>query len=96
VYGIGTLYLRDNRPLFVLSATFYLFTSLIVHMDISRFFFTVAPFALLIGCNPVIDSKPFKWFSPVMIVLGYIYVLEYIPTNLLNEETFAALMRALG
>ena len=95
IYGIGTLSLREHRPLFVLSATFYLFTILVVHMDISRFFFTLAPFSLLIGFNPIIESRPFKWFFPVMVCLGYVYALEYIPTNLLGEDTYAKLLEAL-
>jgi len=92
LYGMGTLYLWDRRPLFVISAIYYTFTVLLFHADIGRFFLTIAPFALLVAFDRVLCERPARLAVLLALPFVYAYAWGYFQQNLLSDYYYEKIM----
>jgi len=95
VYGLGTLALVRRREIFVYSATFLAFCTLINHADLPRLILVIAPFALLVGYDELLSRRAARLLLPLAIFLAYSYAWGYLPHKLVGEGVYATLLEAL-
>jgi len=95
VYGIGTLALWPRREFFAYCALFFAFNCFVFHVDSSRYFLPIAPFALLVGYGPILTRPACRWILPLVLYLGYFYAWKFLPFNICAPDTMRALAQAL-
>lgn len=96
VYVVGTFRLRAYPVIF-----YYCLFELALHLclsteDWSRYFLSMAPFALIVGYRDVIDTRLFRWILPVLAALGIYYAWRVIPLNGCRPDIYRALLSHLG
>jgi hypothetical protein len=96
VYAVGTWRLRPYPVLF-----WYCVFELALHLclsteDWSRYFLSMAPFALVVGYREVIDTRLFRWILPVFAALSIYYAWGVIPLNGCRPDIYQQLLEHLG
>lgn len=96
VYAVGTFRLRPYPVLFS-----YCLFELALHLclsteDWSRYFLSMAPFALIVGFRDVIDTKAFRWIFPFYAALAVYYAWGVIPLNGCRPDIYLRLLVHLG
>lgn len=82
VYGVGVVLLwYKNITLFWYAAVHYLFSLLIFHEDLSRYFIPIAPFALVVAYDQILSKAPVKLVTLGLIALCYHYAWGATPQN---------------
>jgi len=95
LYGIGTLALFKNRPLFVYCSVFYVFLLFVAHEDLSRYFLSIAPFALLVGFDAILSNKVCRLILPMYLYLTFYYAYTCLPYNLVQPKIYERLLHVL-
>lgn len=95
-YAVGTFRLRPYPVIFS-----YCLFELALHVslsteDWSRYFLSMAPFALIVGFRDLIDTKAFRWMFPVFAALSVYYAWGVIPLNGCRPDIYQALLEHLG
>jgi hypothetical protein len=96
VYAVGIWRLRSYPVLFS-----YCVFELALHLclsteDWSRYYLSMAPFALIVGYRDVIDTRMFRWILPVFAALSIYYAWEVIPLNGCRPDIYQNLLVHLG
>jgi hypothetical protein len=96
VYAVGIWRLRPYPVLFS-----YCVFELALHLclsteDWSRYFLSMAPFALIVGYRDVIDTRLFRWILPVFAALSIYYAWGVIPLNGCRPDIYLRLLAHLG
>jgi hypothetical protein len=96
VYAVGIWRLRPYPVLFS-----YCVFELALHLclsteDWSRYFLSMAPFALIVGYRDVIDTRLFRWILPVFAALSIYYAWGVIPLNGCRPDIYRQLLVHLG
>jgi hypothetical protein len=96
VYAVGTARLRPFPVIFS-----YCVFELGLHLclsteDWSRYFLSMAPFALIVGYRDLIDTKAFRWMFPVFAALSVYYAWGVIPLNGCRPDIYLRLLDQLG
>jgi hypothetical protein len=96
VYAVGTFRLRPYPVLFS-----YCLFELALHLclsteDWSRYFLSMAPFALIVGFRELIDTRAFRWIFPFYAVLSVYYAWGVIPLNGCRPDIYLRLLVHLG
>ena len=96
VYAVGTFRLRPYPVLFS-----YCLFELALHLclsteDWSRYFLSMAPFALIVGFRDLIDTRAFRWIFPFYGVLAVYYSWGVIPLNGCRPDIYLRLLVHLG
>jgi hypothetical protein len=96
VYAVGIWRLRPYPVLFS-----YCVFELALHLclsteDWSRYFLSMAPFALVVGYRDVIDTRLFRWILPVFAALSIYYAWGVIPLNGCRPDIYRQLLVHLG
>ncbi len=64
--------------------------------DWSRYFLSMAPFALVVGYRDLIDTRAFRWMFPVFAALSVYYAWGVIPLNGCRPDIYLRLLAHLG
>lgn len=96
VFGVGTLLLWRKKELFIFSAIFFAFHTLVFHADLSRYILVLAPFSILIALDPILSLKPVAWIAPLFLYLSYLYVWGWIPLNTCSVQAYQKLLQTLA
>ena len=97
VYAVGTFRLRTRFPVLFWYCVFELALLVLVSTeDWSRYFLTMAPFALVVGYHDVIDTKAFRWLLPLFAALAVYYAWGTIPLNGCRPDIYQGLLMHLG
>ena len=64
--------------------------------DWSRYFLSMAPFALIVGYRDLIDTRFFRWVVPVFAALSVYYAWGVIPLNGCRPDIYLRLLAHLG
>jgi hypothetical protein len=97
VYAVGTFRLRQKFPVLFFYCLFELLLLVFVSTeDWSRYFLSMAPFALVVGFHDVIDTRAFRWLLPVLAVLSIDYARGVIPLNGCRPDIYERLVAHLG
>ncbi len=96
VYATGILRLRRFPVLFAYSALQFLFYNLLSVNDWSRYYLSIAPFALIVGFHDVLKTRAFRWSFPLLAFLSVYWAQRSIPFNLCAPETYGQLLAYLG
>jgi hypothetical protein len=96
VYAVGTFRLRPFPVIFS-----YCVFELGLHLclsteDWSRYFLSMAPFALIVGFRDLIDTRAFRWMFPVFVALSVYYAWGVIPLNGCRPDIYLQLLAHLG
>ena len=96
VYAVGTARLRPFPVIFS-----YCGFELALHLcvsteDWSRYFLSMAPFALIVGFRDVIDTRAFRWMFPVLVAVSIYYAWGVIPLNGCRPDIYLRLLDHLG
>ena len=96
VYAVGISRLRPYPVIFS-----YCLFELALHLclsteDWSRYFLSMAPFALVVGYRELIDTRFFRWILPVLAALSIYYAQEVIPLNGCRPDIYLRLLAHLG
>ena len=96
VYAVGTFRLRPYPVIFS-----YCLFELALHLclsteDWSRYFLSMAPFALVVGFRDVLDTKAFRWMLAPYAALSIYYAWGVIPLNGCRPDIYLALLDHLG
>jgi len=96
VYAVGTFRLRPYPVIFS-----YCLFELALHLclsteDWSRYFLSMAPFALVVGFRDLLDTKAFRWMFPIYAALSIYYAWGVIPLNGCRPDIYEALVTHLG
>jgi hypothetical protein len=97
VYAVGTFRLRTRFPVLF----WYCLFELALHVclsteDWSRYFLSMAPFALIVGFHDLIDTREFRWLFPILAALSLYYAWNVIPLNGCRPDIYEALLSHLG
>jgi len=96
VYAVGTARLRPFPVIFS-----YCIFELALHLclsteDWSRYFLSMAPFALIVGFRDVIDTRVFRWIFPVYVAVSVYYAWNVIPLNGCRPDIYLRLLEHLN
>ena len=96
VYVVGISRLRAFPVIFS-----YCVFELALHVclsteDWSRYFLSMAPFALIVGYRDLIDTRLFRWILPVFAALSIYYAWGVIPLNGCRPDIYERLLAHLG
>ena len=96
VYAVGTFRLRPFPVIFS-----YCLFELGLHIclsteDWSRYFLSMAPFALIVGFRDLIDTRAFRWMFPFYVALSVYYAWGVIPLNGCRPDIYLQLLSHLG
>jgi hypothetical protein len=96
VYAVGTFRLKPYPVIFS-----YCLFELALHLclsteDWSRYFLSMAPFALVVGFRDILDTRAFRWMFPIYAALSIYYAWEVIPLNGCRPDIYEALVTQLG
>jgi hypothetical protein len=97
VYAVGTFRLRERFPVLF----WYCLCELVLLVcvsteDWSRYFLAMAPFALVVGFEDLIDTRAFRWMFPIFAALSVDYAWGVIPLNGCRPDIYLDLLRHLG
>ncbi len=95
-YAVGITRLRPYPVLLSYCVFQYLLLIFIATEDSSRYFLSMAPFALIVGYREVLDSRAVRWILPGFVVLSFIYARHVIPLNGCPKESYRQLLDFLG
>jgi hypothetical protein len=95
-YVVGITRLRPYPVLLSYCAFQFLLLVCIGTEDWSRYFLSMAPFALVVGYREVLDSRAVRWILPVFVVLSFYYARHAIPLNGCPVELYRRLLDSLG
>jgi len=96
VYAVGISRLRAYPVIFsycIFQFALHLCLSL---EDWSRYFLSMAPFALIVGYRDLIDTRAFRWMFPVFAALSVYYAWGVIPLNGCRPDIYLRLLVYLG
>lgn len=96
VYAVGTLALWRQRALFFHCLVFSVFTSFLYINDVARMFVPVAPFALLVGFDPVLRLPAVRWLLPLVALGAVVYAVGIVPHNGVADPAWTRLLVELG
>jgi len=96
IYILGALRLWKRPELCSFSLVYLGCIAFVHHPDVSRYLLPAAPFALIVAFDDIISRKEFKLIFPLIIIFGYFYCWGIIPTNVIGQDTYSALMEALA
>lgn len=96
VYAVGTFRLRPFPTIF-----WYCVFELALHLclsteDWSRYFLSMAPFALVVGFRDVFDTRAFRWMLAPYAALSIYYAWNVIPLNGCRPDIYQLLLVHLG
>lgn len=74
LYLLGTFAIYQKKEFFIYCLVFLFFSMFVYHPGFPRYFLPVAPFALLVGFDPVLTCRPCRFIMPVILFLNYLYV----------------------
>ncbi|HTR04745.1 MAG TPA: hypothetical protein VMN82_16275 [Thermoanaerobaculia bacterium] len=96
VYAVGTARLRPFPVIFSYCCFELALHLLLSTEDWSRYFLSMAPFALIVGFRDLIDTKAFRWMFPVFAALSIYYAWGVIPLNGCRPDIYLRLLDQLG
>jgi hypothetical protein len=96
VYAVGISRLRPHPVLFSYCAFEFALHVCLSTEDWSRYFLSMAPFALVVGFRDLIDTRFFRWALPVLAVLGIYYCWGVLPLNGCRPDIYLRLLAHLG
>ncbi|AFC99110.1 hypothetical protein Mtc_0340 [Methanocella conradii HZ254] len=96
IYILGALRLWKRPELCSFSLVYLGCVAFVQHPDVSRYLLPAAPFALIIAFDDIISRREFKLIFPLLVIFGYFYCWGIIPTNVIGQDTYSALMEALA
>lgn len=96
VYAVGTFRLRPYPVIFS-----YCLFELALHLclsteDWSRYFLSMAPFALVVGFRDILDTRAFRWMFAPYAALSIYYAWGVIPLNGCRPDIYLRLLVHLG
>ena len=92
----GTLSLWKKRELFVFCSVFFLFTIFIFHSDIARYILTIAPFAILVGYEPLFKLRLVRLGAFALSPLVFIYAWRFVPMNTMPMDWYQKVLHFLN
>lgn len=95
LYAAGTLLLWRQRELFLYCATFFVFHSFVFHDDVSRYLLSLAPFALLVGFDGLLQRPAFRVLALLAGAASHVYAWGVLQRNLASPELYENLLKAL-
>ena len=95
-YAVGITRLRPYPVLLSYCVFQFLLLVFIDTEDWSRYFLSMAPFALVVGYREVLDSRAVRWILPVFVALSLFYASRAIPSNLCPADLYRRLLDSLG
>lgn len=95
-YGLGTLALWRSRELFGYCLAYFLFGFFILHMDLTRYYLAIAPFALLVAFDGVLSRPAARPILLLVAYLDYTYAWGLLPMNLASHRVWERLARFLA
>jgi len=91
VYAVGISRLRAFPTPMTYAAFQLLFYLFLSTEDWSRYFLTMAPFALILGYRDVLDTRAVRWILPGYLAASLVYVWNAIPANLCPPDLYLQL-----
>lgn len=95
LYGLGTLLLWRWPLFFWYALPFYIFNLFIYHEDLSRYYISIAPFALVVAFDQALSSKAFKIIFPLLLYGLYLYSWPLVQANVLVPDVWKNLLQVL-
>ena len=96
-YAVGTMRLRRRHPtVFGYAAAQLLLFVFLSDGDWSRYALSLAPFALILGFEDVIDTRAFRWIFPVIAVCSIRWASIGIRYNMCDPITYGKILAHLG
>ena len=96
VYAVGIWRLRQFPVIFWYCVFEFALHVTLSTEDWSRYFLSMAPFAIVVGFRDVLDTKAFRWMLPVFAALSIYYAWKVIPLNGCRPDIYQALLAHLG
>jgi hypothetical protein len=96
VYAVGISRLRPYPVLFSYCVFEFALHVCLSTEDWSRYFLSMAPFALVVGYRELLDTRFFRWVLPVLAGLGVYYARGVIPLNGCRPDIYLRLLAHLG
>jgi hypothetical protein len=96
VYAVGISRLRPFPVIFWYCVFEFALHVTLSTEDWSRYFLSMAPFALVVGFRDVLDTKALRWMLPVFAALSIYYAWQVIPLNGCRPDIYQALLVHLG
>ena len=96
VYAVGISRLRPYPVLFWYCVFEFALHVCLSTEDWSRYFLSMAPFALIVGYRELIDTRFFRWALPVLAGLSIYYAWGVIPLNGCRPDIYLRLLAHLG
>jgi hypothetical protein len=91
-YAVGTLALWRKRALFWYSLVTLVFCLFIAHPDLPRYMVPLAPFALLVAFDPILNRGAVRAVLPLVLYLDYTYAWSYLPQKLVSASVYQAVV----
>jgi hypothetical protein len=88
VYGLGVIMLWRAPLFFTYAAVIYVANLFMYHDDLSRLMIPIAPFALVVAYDRIIDTKAFKIAGLLLLVVTYQYAWRILPTNVVEKDIY--------
>ncbi|RJG38601.1 hypothetical protein [Motilimonas pumila] len=97
VYGLGVAMLWNiNKVFFWYALTHYVFALFIFHDDVSRYLIPLAPFALVVAYDQILQKTAAKIACIPIFILGYVYTWGMIPHNVIVEWVYENVLKVIG
>lgn len=96
VYAVGISRLRPYPVLFSYCVFEFILHVFLSTEDWSRYFLSMAPFALIVGYRELIDTRFFRWALPALAGLSIYYAWNVIPLNGCRPDIYLRLLAHLG
>lgn len=96
VYAVGISRLRPYPVLFWYCVFEFALHVCLSTEDWSRYFLSMAPFALIVGYRELIDTRFFRWALPVLACLSIYYAWGVLPLNGCRPDIYLRLLAHLG
>ncbi len=96
VYAVGISRLRPYPVLFSYCVFEFALHLILSTEDWSRYFLSMAPFALIVGYRELIDTRFFRWALPVLAGLSIYYAWGVLPLNGCRPDIYLRLLAHLG
>lgn len=95
VHALGVVRLWPKREVFLYAAVLFTFHCFVYHDDISRYLLSIAPFTLLVAFDSTLTRPGARALLPLAALGSWVYARGMLQRNLMAEDLYRALLRAL-
>jgi hypothetical protein len=95
VHALGVIRLWPKREAFLYAAALFVFHCFVYHDDVSRYLLSVAPFTLLVAFDSTLSRPAARALLPLVALSSLVYAWGMLQGNLMAEDLYRVLLRAL-